>query len=109
MGYAMRIGERQVTFDDLTPAAWQRVDDAGSVSWADAYLAPLRSLDSAMQILRECIATVEPDCDAGTRANELAPSIKALSELIVEVEDDMPSEIRDGIPTVGDAENSTSI
>ena len=100
-GLGFKVGTKTVRFDDLTPAAWMRVDAGSSLDWSDVYLAPLRNLTAGILVLEECVKVAEPDAEPVARAGELAPTLRALSELVIEVEDDMPTEVRDGVPTVG--------
>lgn len=97
-GLGCKIGTKTVRFDDLTPAAWITI---GGNNWSDAYLAPLRDLDVAQRVVVECVKVAEPDADPGARAAELTPTLRHLSELFVEVDDDQPNEFRDGVPTEG--------
>lgn len=103
MPMAVRIGGRTVPFDDMTPAAWQRIGAATpSGSWAEVYLAPMKDLFGAQAIVEEAVRILEPDADAPTRAGELASSLGALEKLFVAVDDDLPTVVEDGNPPAGD-------
>lgn len=98
MALGCKIGSRTVRFDDLTPAAWMTVQDGSKSDWSEVYVAPLRDLNAALLLVAECVKVVEPDADPLTRANELGPTLRDLSELFVEVDEDLPHTYQDGVP-----------
>jgi hypothetical protein len=98
--WAFKVGAQTVRFDDLTPDAWERIDNEHG-EWYAVYTLPLRHVASLRSVLVECVRKAEPDCDPVARANELTPSMRSLSDLLVEVESDLPTVVTDGVPPVG--------
>lgn len=99
MALGCNINGRTVRFDDLTPAAWMQVQDGSKSDWSEVYVAPLRDLNAALLLTAECVKVAEPDCpDPLVRANELGGTLRELSELFVEVEEDLPHTFQDGVP-----------
>ena len=74
------------------------VEKGSSGDWSETYVAPLRNLDAALLLVAECVKVAEPGADPTTRAGELGATLRQLSELFVEVDDDLPHTYRDGIP-----------
>lgn len=99
MALGCNINGRTVRFDDLTPAAWEAVEDGSGVSWSEVYVAPLRKLSAALLLVAECVKVAEPDCpDPTVKANELGSSLRALSDMFIEVDEDLPHTFQDGVP-----------
>lgn len=109
MALGCNINGRTVRFDDLTPAAWEAVEDGSGVSWSEVYVAPLRKLSAALLVTAECVKVAEPGhADPVARANELGKTLRELSELFVEVEEDLPHTFKDGVPKAEDEASTDS-
>ena len=99
MALGCNINGRTVRFDDLTPAAWMAVQDGSTSDWSEVYVAPLRDLNAALLLVAECVKVAEPDCpDPAAKANELGSSLRALSDMFIEVDEDLPHTFQDGVP-----------
>ena len=100
MPWAAKLGTKTVRFDDLPVGAWTRVHEEFG-DWSEVYVAPLKNPAACLVVLEECVKVAEPEADPTKRVSELTPSMKALADLIVEADDDLPDVVVDGVPPKG--------
>lgn len=99
MPLGCKIGEKTVRFDDLTPQAWMEIENSCKSDWAQVYVAPMSDLAGAVAVVCECVKVAEPDVtDPMVRALELTKTLGKMSEVWVDVDEDLPTGFQDGIP-----------
>lgn len=97
MPWKLTVDNMSLTADDMTLAECERVEKATGTDWS--HLNPLESAGHAKAIITTLIARTDP---AGADARAGAMTLKQLLSAYQLVDDDLPSELIDGVPPVGD-------
>ena len=82
----------KVRVDDLPVSMFADINERTGINWWNLINAPLRSEKAGMELYKACCrhAGIEPKADM---------SIREWSDLFILVEDDLPTQFTDGIPT----------
>lgn len=96
MAWKLTIGDRSCLLDDLPPAVFQQVGTRHELTWLELYTSPARNPDAYLDLVDRAADHLEvarPERPATMRG------MLAALEWIEQVDDDLPQEYEDGLPS----------